>query len=74
MERCFGTGDPLYEHYHDTEWGRPLPDDPEEALLLERLVLEGFQSGLSWITVLRKREAFRTAFGGFRPGNGGGFR
>ena len=37
MERCFGTGDPLYEHYHDTEWGRPLPDDPEESLLLERL-------------------------------------
>ena len=63
MERCFGTGDSLYEHYHDTEWGRPLPDDPKEALLLERLILEGFQSGLNWITVLRKREAFRTASG-----------
>ena len=73
MERCFGTGDPLYEHYQDTEWGRPLPDDPEEALLLERLVLEGFQSGLSWITVLRKREAFRTAFAGFDPETVAGF-
>ena len=73
MERCFGTGDSLYEHYHDTEWGRPLPDDPKEALLLERLILEGFQSGLNWITVLRKREAFRTAFIGFDPETVAGF-
>ena len=73
MERCFGTGDPLYEHYHDTEWGRPLPDDPEESLLFERLVLEGFQSGLSWITILRKREAFRAAFAGFAPETVAGF-
>ncbi|VEJ57693.1 DNA-3-methyladenine glycosylase I [Arachnia propionica] len=73
MERCFGTGDPLYEHYHDTEWGRPLPDDPEESLLLERLVLEGFQSGLNWIMILRKREAFRAAFAGFDPETVAGF-
>ncbi|WP_438822249.1 DNA-3-methyladenine glycosylase I [Kineococcus terrestris] len=62
--RCFGTGDPLYERYHDTEWGRPVRGD---AAVYERLVLEGFQSGLSWITVLRKREAFRAAFAGFDP-------
>lgn len=73
MERCFGTGDPLYERYHDTEWGRPLPEDPEESALLERLVLEGFQSGLSWITVLRKRDAFRSAFAGFHPETVAGF-
>ena len=73
MERCFGTGDPLYEHYHDTEWGRPLTDDPEESLLLERLVLEGFQSGLNWIMILRRREAFRAAFSGFDPETVAGF-
>ena len=67
MERCFGTGNPLYEHYHDAEWGRPLSDGPDESALFERLVLEGFQSGLSWITVLRKRDAFRVAFAGFNP-------
>ncbi|MGC5165260.1 DNA-3-methyladenine glycosylase I [Luteimicrobium sp. DT211] len=60
--RCFGDGDPLYERYHDTEWGEPVHG---EAALLERLALEGFQSGLSWLTVLRKREAFRSAFAGF---------
>ena len=60
--RCFGTGDPLYERYHDQEWGRPVHGD---GPLFERLVLEGFQAGLSWITVLRKREAFRAAFAGF---------
>ncbi len=65
--RCFGTGDPLYEAYHDEEWGRPVPDTPDERALFERLCLEGFQAGLSWITVLRKREAFRAAFGGFAP-------
>jgi DNA-3-methyladenine glycosylase I len=60
--RCFGEGDPLYERYHDEEWGRPVTD---ERGLFERLSLEAFQSGLAWITILRKREAFRAAFGGF---------
>lgn len=62
--RCFGDGDELYEQYHDTEWGVPVHG---EAELLERLALEGFQSGLSWLTVLRKRPAFRAAFQGFDP-------
>ena len=62
--RCFGDGDPLYERYHDEEWGAPVHG--EEALF-ERIALEGFQSGLSWITVLRKRDAFRAAFAGFDP-------
>lgn len=62
--RCFGDGDPLYEAYHDTEWGVPVHGERE---LFERITLEGFQSGLSWITVLRKRPAFREAFGGFDP-------
>ncbi|AUZ87589.1 DNA-3-methyladenine glycosylase I [Arthrobacter agilis] len=53
-----------YERYHDEEWGRRVPT---EAGLFERLSLEAFQSGLSWITILRKREAFRTAFAGFDP-------
>jgi DNA-3-methyladenine glycosylase I len=60
--RCWPTTDPLYIAYHDEEWGRPVRD---EARLLERLVLEGFQSGLSWITILRKRERFRAVFAGF---------
>ncbi len=63
-ERCFGTGDPLYENYHDSEWGRPVATDTE---LFERLSLEAFQSGLSWITILRKRDGFRAAFEGFDP-------
>ncbi|WP_196259483.1 DNA-3-methyladenine glycosylase I [Pelagibacterium limicola] len=54
--------DPLYIAYHDNEWGRPVADD---ARLFEKLCLEGFQSGLSWITILRKRENFRAAFAGF---------
>lgn len=62
--RCFGDGDPLYETYHDTEWGVPVHG---ESALLERIALEGFQSGLSWITVLRKRPAFREVFAGFEP-------
>ncbi|MBI5103533.1 MAG: DNA-3-methyladenine glycosylase I [Solirubrobacterales bacterium] len=62
--RCFGDGDPLYERYHDEEWGRPVLD---ERGLFERLCLEAFQSGLAWITILRKREAFRAAFAGFDP-------
>ncbi|MCA5894551.1 DNA-3-methyladenine glycosylase I [Isoptericola sp. NEAU-Y5] len=62
--RCFGDGDPLYSAYHDDEWGVPVHG---EAELLERIALEGFQSGLSWITVLRKRPAFREVFEGFDP-------
>ena len=57
-------GDPLYEPYHDTEWGVPERDP---RALWEKLVLDGFQAGLSWITILRKREAFRQAFAGFDP-------
>jgi DNA-3-methyladenine glycosylase I len=60
--RCWETSDELYLEYHDHEWGRPVTD---ETGLLERLCLEGFQSGLSWLTILRKREAFRTAFSKF---------
>ena len=62
MTRCFGDGDPLYEAYHDTEWGVPVRG---ETALFERLCLEAFQSGLSWLTILRKRESFRSAFDGF---------
>jgi DNA-3-methyladenine glycosylase I len=62
--RCFGDGNPLYEAYHDDEWGFPVTD---ERGLFERLCLEGFQSGLAWITILRKRPAFRDAFAGFEP-------
>jgi len=62
--RCFGDGIPLYEAYHDEEWGRPVRD---ERGLYERLSLEAFQSGLSWLTILRKRDAFRAAFAGFDP-------
>jgi DNA-3-methyladenine glycosylase I len=62
--RCFGDGDPLYERYHDEEWGRPVRD---ERGLYERISLEAFQSGLSWITILRKRDAFRAAFADFDP-------
>jgi DNA-3-methyladenine glycosylase I len=64
VSRCFGDGDPLYEAYHDDEWGRPVRD---ERGLFERLSLEAFQSGLSWLTILRKRDAFRAAFAGFDP-------
>jgi DNA-3-methyladenine glycosylase I len=56
--------DPLYIHYHDTEWGVPQADG---RALFEKLVLEGFQAGLSWITILRKREHFRKVFDGFDP-------
>jgi DNA-3-methyladenine glycosylase I len=63
--RCgWPAGDDLYEAYHDGEWGRPVLSD---VGLYERIVLEGFQAGLSWITILRKREAFREAFAGFDP-------
>ena len=63
-QRCWPTTDPLYVAYHDEEWGRPARD---ERGLYERLCLEGFQSGLAWITILRKRENFRQAFAGFDP-------
>jgi DNA-3-methyladenine glycosylase I len=62
--RCWPTIDPGYIAYHDEEWGRPVRD---ERGLYERLCLEGFQSGLSWLTILRKRENFRSAFAGFDP-------
>ncbi|HZQ82825.1 MAG TPA: DNA-3-methyladenine glycosylase I [Gaiellaceae bacterium] len=62
--RCWETSDPLYLAYHDEEWGRPVRD---ERGLYERLCLEGFQSGLSWLTILRKREGFRAAFERFEP-------
>jgi DNA-3-methyladenine glycosylase I len=63
--RCtWAQGDPLMREYHDKEWGVPQRDG---RMLWEMLMLEGFQAGLSWITVLRKREAFRKAFAGFDP-------
>ena len=62
--RCFGTGIAIYEDYHDNEWGRPVHDDRK---LFEMLNLEGMQAGLSWITVLKKRDAFREVFDGFDP-------
>lgn len=64
-ERCGWCGtDPLYVAYHDEEWGVPQHDDHR---LFEKLILEGAQAGLSWITILRKREAYRRAFQGFDP-------
>ncbi|MER0239699.1 DNA-3-methyladenine glycosylase I [Fulvimarina sp. MAC8] len=61
--RCAWAGhDPLYQAYHDEEWGRPVSDDRR---LFEKLCLEGFQAGLSWLTILKKREAFREVFHGF---------
>jgi DNA-3-methyladenine glycosylase I len=62
--RCWTSSDPLYNAYHDEEWGRPVTD---ERGLLERFCLEGFQSGLSWLTILRKRQNFRAAFADFEP-------
>jgi DNA-3-methyladenine glycosylase I len=70
LPRCWWSGadgarpDPLMVEYHDTEWGVPLDGDAE---LFERLALESFQAGLSWSTILRKREGFRSAFDGFEP-------
>ena len=64
MTRCFGTGDPMMEAYHDTEWGRPVRT---ERGLFEKVCLEGFQAGLSWRTVLVRREALREAFDHFDP-------
>jgi DNA-3-methyladenine glycosylase I len=66
--RCpWALSTPDYLDYHDTEWGRPLTGDATDSALFERLSLEAFQSGLSWLTILRKREAFRAAFAGFEP-------
>lgn len=63
--RCFWcAATPAYQHYHDTEWGFPVSDDTR---LFEKLCLEGFQAGLSWLTILNKREGFRHAFAGFDP-------
>ena len=63
MNRCWWCGtDPLYVRYHDEEWGQPVTDDRR---LFEKVCLEGFQAGLSWLTILRKRENFRQAFAGF---------
>lgn len=64
-DRCTWCGeDPLYVDYHDTEWGRP---DTDSRALFEKLILDGFQAGLAWITILRKRDGFRAAFDGFQP-------
>ena len=64
-KRCLWCGiDPLYVKYHDTEWGVPEYDD---RALFEKLILDGFQAGLSWITILRKRDNFRKAFDKFNP-------
>src|SRR6201999_946725 len=65
LHRCPWPGqDPFYVAYHDDEWGVPEYDD---RALFEKLILDGFQAGLSWITILRKRENFRKAFDGFEP-------
>ena len=65
VARCAWVGDdPLYVAYHDEEWGRPVTD---ERRVFEKICLEGFQAGLAWITILRKREAFRRAFADFDP-------
>ena len=65
LPHCWWCGtDPLYRAYHDQEWGRPVTDD---RALFEKLCLEGFQAGLSWLTILRKREAFRRGFSQFAP-------
>ncbi len=68
--RCFGSGDPLMLRYHDEEWGCPVTD---ERGMYERLCLEAFQAGLSWRTVLYKREALRVAFADFDPGRVAGY-
>jgi DNA-3-methyladenine glycosylase I len=65
MERCGWVGvDTIYQKYHDTEWGVPEYDS---RALWEKLILDGFQAGLSWITILKKRDAFREAFAEFDP-------
>jgi DNA-3-methyladenine glycosylase I len=70
-DRCpWAAEPPEYRRYHDEEWGRPVTDD---ASIFEKLCLEGFQAGLSWLTILRKREAFRAAFAGFDAAAVAGF-
>ncbi len=65
VARCWWGAEPeIYQIYHDEEWGRPTTDDHR---LFEKVCLEGFQAGLSWLTILRKRENFREAFAGFDP-------
>lgn len=65
MKRCGWCGnEPIYQEYHDKEWGKPVYEDNK---LFEMLILEGMQAGLSWITILKKREAFREAFDNFNP-------
>jgi len=69
--RCWWAGtDPIYVRYHDEEWGRPVRNDHR---LFEKICLEGFQSGLSWLTILKKRDHFREAFEGFDPERVAGF-
>ncbi len=71
VPRCWWGSDPeIYRVYHDLEWGRPTTDD---RLLLEKVCLEGFQAGLSWLTILRKRDNFRAGFAGFDPEKLAGF-
>ncbi|MDP7598204.1 MAG: DNA-3-methyladenine glycosylase I [Acidimicrobiales bacterium] len=71
MARCWWPGEHAdYLAYHDDEWGRPITDDTR---LFEKVCLEGFQAGLSWLTILRKREAFRAGFAGFDPATVAGF-
>lgn len=65
VARCWWGAEPeIYRVYHDTEWGRPATDDHQ---LFEKVCLEGFQAGLSWLTILRKRDNFRAGFAGFDP-------
>ncbi len=76
LRRCpWGVDPPEYRRYHDDEWGRPVRVSPvaDDTRIFEKLCLEGFQSGLSWLTILRKREGFRRAFAGFDAATVAGF-
>ena len=71
VPRCWWGAEPeIYRDYHDDEWGRAVTDDNR---LFEKICLEGFQAGLSWLTILRKRESFRAGFAGFDPATVAGF-
>ena len=71
VSRCWWGAEPeIYQHYHDEEWGRAVIDD---SRLFEKICLEGFQAGLSWLTILRKRDSFRAGFAGFEPATVAGF-
>ena len=71
VPRCWWGAEPeIYRNYHDDEWGRAVTDDNR---LFEKICLEGFQAGLSWLTILRKRESFRAGFAGFDPATVSGF-